>query len=351
MNKAKLILHIGTTKTGTSSFQRILATNQKFRLEKFSIWYPTTKKLQGLLENVNEGNDDAPFIGGGNFPKKVRSALKSGDFEEAGKLLEVFFAELSQQEAEVILISSEALLGTFGSNQKFADFLSSISSKYFESTEIICVVRPPLDHTVSQYSEYVKRRRYSTSFDESCLKAFLDIGAYIEPFFKSFGPSNVKIIPYTNANQGKSLIGSLLSAINSEFSESCLSFETTGSHSNVNRSMSVLECEAAASLNLMMNKFQLNRVLFVKSYNRYMSKYQKDTLVKYHYLSEESHDSLLQLSNSSLSKLSNFCGLAVPFSSPGLAKSMLDSPRQRDDICRAKYNEIMARMLHEIINI
>ena len=84
MNKPKLILHIGTTKTGTSSFQRILATNQKFLLEKFSIYYPTTKRLQGLLENVDE------FIGGGNFPKKVRFALKSGDFEEAGKLLDVF---------------------------------------------------------------------------------------------------------------------------------------------------------------------------------------------------------------------------------------------------------------------
>ena len=328
----------------------MFAANQKYLMDKFSVWYPIPRKLEiRMHEESVEGIPDNSFIGGGNFPKKIRSYIRSGNFDAAEKELAAFLSELAEKDSAVTLLSSEALLGTFGFNRRNTDLLSSVSNKYFKSTEIICVVRPPLDHTVSQYSEFVKRRRLSGSFDDACLDVFFDLGAYMEPFFASFGQSNVNIIPYMDVRQGESLVDRFLSAIDSRLTINSLPIEKYDSNLIVNRSMSVLECEAAATLNLMRAKFNLNRTVFVKAYTRYMSKHQKDSLVKFHYLSTKSYVSLLDISNSSFSRLASLCGNSFPFSSPGLVESMLNASQQRDVACAAKFNEIISKMLDEIL--
>lgn len=338
-----LILHIGTTKTGTSSLQHLLASSCELLHQKYDVSYPIPQKLIKLVK------EDKTFIGGGNFPKQVLKTIFGGNEELAVNALETFFQTIVENRASTTILSSEALLG-LSRSQQACDLVYSVSRKFFKSIKIVCVVRPPLDHTVSQYAEFCKRRKMTQTFDQGCLRVFLDIGKYLQPFYKAFDHSYVKVIPYTKANNGKTLINSILETIDDRLiCDDLLDREIDGSK-NINRSMSVLECEAACKVNKILKKFKLNRVLFVLAYNQYMIKNQRDSLLQFHHLSQSSHDNLLQLSEQSLSSLFEMSGIVLPFASPGLAESMMNTPSQKTNIQLAKYNEIVNNMLDEILN-
>ncbi|MFN7002899.1 MAG: hypothetical protein ACK4NW_05620, partial [Roseinatronobacter sp.] len=108
--------------------------------------------------------------------------------------LEELVGSPAGQQAETIVLSGEAIPGSFDS----AGFqqIKTILDEYFTETTCIYYVRHLCDHAISQYGEYVRRRRMKDTFSE-----FAPV--YVAPFLEAitkmeqtFGRGNVTVLQF-----------------------------------------------------------------------------------------------------------------------------------------------------------
>ena len=188
----KLILHCGSTKTGTSAIQYGLGLNHKFLLDK-SINYPLTNRLRKKLNKENCVVGNAKFIS--NFGNSITNKnVKKEKSEGARERLIRFLEECQSTKSDLTILSSESIPGKFDKNSILV--LRDLLHKYFDKIIVFYYVRDILDHSVSQYNEYVKRRKQTTTFSEYSLTYKCRFKNHIEVLLTGFGENNLEVKNY-----------------------------------------------------------------------------------------------------------------------------------------------------------
>ncbi|MEN6543993.1 hypothetical protein [Parvibaculum sp.] len=182
----KLILHIGTVKTGTTTAQAWLAGNRKSLVER-GVWYPT----------AFPATDARP--GGHNHPFAIDIVLSPDHFRE--NALAAFRGEYDQMRragCTVCIISFEDLYFRLASAQMVGD-LAEFLRAYFESVEVVLYLRPQIDTAVSFASTASKlgvRIDRSWFHGQKHNRAVFDYNAAIERWESGFGGENLRCFAY-----------------------------------------------------------------------------------------------------------------------------------------------------------
>ena len=154
----KLILHIGTEKTGTSTIQKFLGLNRILLLDQgFKVPLSTKENENGENQRwipaffyPEQFNDD--FINN-KFGKNI-GLRKSGLF----KKLEEFKNEIKDMDAKKCIISSEHLSSRLIEKNSIYN-LKTMMFDLFDDLEILLYIRKPINHAISQISTEAKSGR------------------------------------------------------------------------------------------------------------------------------------------------------------------------------------------------
>ncbi|SFJ62593.1 hypothetical protein [Celeribacter neptunius] len=163
----RLILHIGTHKTGTTTIQRGLSRNREL-LEERGVFYPSYDLIGLPNHYAHLGIVNA-------FSKAHRQMTRDHAIR--------FFGEVSKRAADydVTIISAEPFfrhvgLGSDGKLRRTPgkpesywparlDYIRDVRAHFpFENVEIAMVVRRQVEYGVSLYQEHVKSNRYGVDF-------------------------------------------------------------------------------------------------------------------------------------------------------------------------------------------
>lgn len=152
MNTRKLTLHIGTEKTGSTSIQKFIKTNQKL-LSESGIKIPRTLgdeihyKLQ-LMSNPDEFQDDfLRNLGLHQDMKKRKNTIAQWRKD--------FTNEINNSKARNWIISCETLHSRLTTRTEI-DRLKDILEPLFEEINILVYLRNPVELMTSRANEYVK---------------------------------------------------------------------------------------------------------------------------------------------------------------------------------------------------
>ncbi|WED24154.1 hypothetical protein L3Q72_23270 [Vibrio sp. JC009] len=158
---AKLILHIGTHKTGTTTIQQDLYDNID-ALESNKILYPTYSKFLGIkdhyahLDIAKAIMDDSETINRDkvvSFFKDVYSYSNENDIEKVIISAEPFYRGLWPE------CECECECEFWEKKDAYINYLSQITC--FDDIEVVIVLRKQDDYLESLYNEQVKVTRYS----------------------------------------------------------------------------------------------------------------------------------------------------------------------------------------------
>lgn len=148
----RLILHIGTEKTGTTSIQKFFLKHREL-LNSQSILYP--KSTCGINGNHRWW---PAFVYNNNFEDDFTLAKFSGDINLRKKILnekfEEFKIEINNSDADCCLISSEQFSSRLGNNE--IKNLKKILENLFDEIFIILYIRKPINYAISLLTTSIK---------------------------------------------------------------------------------------------------------------------------------------------------------------------------------------------------
>ena len=192
----KLILHIGTAKTGTTTAQEWLSTNRA-ALNNAGIWYPrtggTNHQWLAILAMDPDKPDDGFYRLGLTDPEKHSTFV--------GKISEAFareYADASSANPGTAIISSEHLHLRLPSDEMVAR-VERFLAPYFTSVEVIVHLRPQVDYTVSAAStaSLLGSKIDTAWFDDGAsMRSNLDYNGLVHRWEQAFGKSNVRLVSY-----------------------------------------------------------------------------------------------------------------------------------------------------------
>jgi hypothetical protein len=154
----KLVLHIGTHKTATTSIQATLAKSRK-NLRKAGIWYPAYSEV------FSDMSDHQAHLG---LAKGLMSDSRRFTPERVARFFEVLHQKaVAAKDVDTVLISSEPFYrgkvgdeGTYWTKRE--RYVRNVRSVIpFDDTQVVIVLRRQDDYLESLYNEHVKATRYS----------------------------------------------------------------------------------------------------------------------------------------------------------------------------------------------
>ena len=136
----KIIIHVGTHKTATSSFQRYC---YKFRdiLSERGVCYPLIKGY----ENVN-----SHFL--------LARSLEQTSRESAKSIMNNIFNEFNEDKNHTLLLSSEDFENSLVGSEQLDHLMAAARKFKFNTFEAVIVARRPYDYLFSIYSELSKQK-------------------------------------------------------------------------------------------------------------------------------------------------------------------------------------------------
>jgi len=193
----KVILHIGSSKTGSSALQSFFLDHQSV-LEESGFYYPSH------ATDVNK-------MSSGNGLEIVAIAEQSG-LEEAKKRVDEIISNSPQ---EHIIISTEYFY-------PYPDLVHAL----FPEATIIVYFREPTARLESEYNQSIKRA-YQTNHHLDALKDILDgeedaiySGMILEKWMKLYGTENIILRPYEKEQfKGGSIFSDFITSIGITWSE------------------------------------------------------------------------------------------------------------------------------------
>ena len=183
---ARLILHIGTHKTGTTSVQQVFATH-RHALEQQGLIYPRIGQAQGHHGLV------ADWV---CLPHAFRLA------EGSASAWQAMAAKYAVSDHTVLLSSEEFARGHPGMRPDLESIRAWTAA--FDEVRIVCVLRDQLSFLQSVYLELAKKQAppYWAEFLQSALRTSYAAGLHLDyseldkRFCTVFGEKNVHYIDY-----------------------------------------------------------------------------------------------------------------------------------------------------------
>lgn len=193
----KLLLHIGSEKTGTTSIQRWFSRNREM-LKRQGVFYSRAlgqashRKLS--LWCLNDDRSDRGFL-----HLKIRSQAQRAEFRS--ELLDAFVAEVAEAKAarcSVFVISSEHCHSRLRSPEEVARAYAFLSP-HFEPMAVLCVLRPQVDLAVSLASTQARTRQVVSGafFDEvNESNHYFNYLQLADLWSAAFGRENLTLLPF-----------------------------------------------------------------------------------------------------------------------------------------------------------
>ncbi|MEZ2311111.1 FkbM family methyltransferase [Paraburkholderia sp. RCC_158] len=195
----KLILHIGTEKTGSSSIQLTLA-NQRELLAERGLWYPASlgpdahrkMSLYGR-DYQNAVKDDRLLRYGGTSPEDFAAleATIEGELEK-----EVALARL--RNCSHFMMSCEYFSSLYA-NERETTKLAQLCRRFFDDIAVLCFIRPQVDVLISRLSTLACDGiviTESTITDLAREKQYFDFDAMLERWAAAFGRESIVPVSY-----------------------------------------------------------------------------------------------------------------------------------------------------------
>lgn len=185
-----LIIHIGTHKTGTTSIQKFLLTNES-KLLKDGILFPK----EGRMDNSNH----APLAW------ELNSQLKIQKQNMLRNKWESLFNEIENNQCDKVVLSSEefSLLGTSS-----IELLQERLTKKHIQCQIIIFLRTQYELLQSNYVELLKQGVIDINFASFITQSYFQIDSrftllqfdyqyMLQPWIKVFEKKNIQVINYS----------------------------------------------------------------------------------------------------------------------------------------------------------
>lgn len=208
-NSSQLIVHIGTTKTGSSSIQKFLDLNRD-RLRSEGILVP---QCFGRLIHIKSVIAALPY---GESPDLARTVPVSGWREHMAFRRDIrtrFQAEIADApDCRQVLITAEHLQ----SRMTRADHVMTFRKLFcrgFAQVRIVVYVRPQLDHIVSLYSTMLRNgyrhplEEFIASRMQAKFRDYFDLQKLIARWGQVFGAENIILRPYTGIHHQTGTLG------------------------------------------------------------------------------------------------------------------------------------------------
>lgn len=200
-----LLLHIGTTKTGSSSIQYFCKTNRE-RLRNLGVAYPSFPGVENhrgiTVYAVDYARSKDLNRQIGNDTAEQCSAYKEAFVEGFDNELRTFAG------AKTFVLSSEHLHSrctTLESIGRLKEFLCS----RFEKISVLCYLRPQIEHAVSLYSTLL-RHGYQETLEEFLEdkmsqpnNPYFNFKKFLSPWVDIFGKDRLKVKLYDDTRQLK----------------------------------------------------------------------------------------------------------------------------------------------------
>lgn len=187
--QTKLILHMGMPKTGTSALQVFFAKNRDL-LSLNNIIYPESSfDKEAISGKITSGNGvELANYFNPNLPHQ-------GDFSGYLNSLKNLF---KNHQGKTILFSSEFLNFNFPDRFKaFEDLLL----QYDVSLTCVYYVRSVAGHSISSYSQFIKRSGYFRNFEYYIRKDLNYNFSNLKQCIDKIGVEKIKLINYDTANK------------------------------------------------------------------------------------------------------------------------------------------------------
>ncbi|MEN6541261.1 hypothetical protein [Parvibaculum sp.] len=192
----KLLLHIGTAKTGTTTTQEWLSRNRP-ALKKAGIWYPETGGVNhqwlAILAMDPDKPDDGFYRLGLTDPGKHKSFV-----ERVSEAFAQEYAAASSANFDTAIISSEHLQLRLPSDE-MVERVVRFLTRFFTSIEVIIHLRPQTDYTVSIASTAsLLGTKVDTAWfdDETKAESPLDYNQLVRRWERAFGEGSVRLVSY-----------------------------------------------------------------------------------------------------------------------------------------------------------
>lgn len=189
----KLILHIGSHKTGSTSIQDFLSTNRE-NLQSNGIFYP---RSLGRSNHRRAALFCLSMKRGANLFKKENVHSEEDRLALKKKIRRRFSREMeSLRDIHTVVISCEHLHSRFHSNQAFVQ-LKELLGDHFTEVTVVCYLRPPIDQISSLYTTAV-RHECKLTIDEFVERSMsnlppLDHRRVVKSWAKHFGEENLNL--------------------------------------------------------------------------------------------------------------------------------------------------------------
>lgn len=200
----RLTVHIGTTKTGSTSIQRFLDQNRE-QIRSQGILVP---RSLGKAAHQSVAVSSLPFGKSPDLARKVSvSDLHSYNaFREA--TVANFHAEIADApDCQEVVITSEHLHSRLTSTDHVKSF-QTLFCKTFDEVRIVAYVRPQLDHAASLYSTMIRhgyahpmRRFVKSRMHNPSALLYFDLHSLISRWTDIFGRQNIIVRPYKGCLQ------------------------------------------------------------------------------------------------------------------------------------------------------
>lgn len=204
---SRVILHIGTEKTGTTSIQHLMFKNRQTLLTKGVVYPNLGPRKDAHFDLVNTLH---PLDNGGRFMEFLGPANHSADFLW-GKLQEC----ISEHSEKTIVLSAEHFSSRLRENA--LKYMSDFFKKLNISPEIIIYLRPQADYIESSYSTEIKAgspKVFKTVMEQYQSQAMrYDYEKLVDLWAHFFGRGSIKVIPYEKSSIGHDIRLHFLSVI------------------------------------------------------------------------------------------------------------------------------------------
>lgn len=159
----RLYLHIGSPKTGTTSFQHFMNENFDFLLNELKLYYPFCERDNLLLESESESeSESAPSRRKSFSISEIRHSNGQRILACADPFsLVMEIGRLAKKKNLDVVISDEDLSA---SSHPHTPFLTELK-RWFDVIPVI-VIKDPLDYIYGSYLQTIKGSPYSGSFED-----------------------------------------------------------------------------------------------------------------------------------------------------------------------------------------
>lgn len=209
----KLILHIGTEKTGTTAIQKHLESKEN--LEKLNLW---TSRSQGL---GNHSYYAAYAFDTSSLDVAMTMRKLPGDREKHAAFREMIerslVKDLKASSASEFVITSEDLARVFGAHE--VGRLSKLFKPHFDEVQIILFVRRQDEVAISRHGMFVRNgigQRFSfANIEDATRRRFYDYRTLCARWRTQFPEATITIVPYgaNSRNAGRDSVELFLEAI------------------------------------------------------------------------------------------------------------------------------------------